>query len=289
MSKSLVEGSAVSFLRESLSWRYYSGSHFLDVKHPESGWRLLPFLVVVCPTEGRYFSAIEKVGRIVIEAGEVLLVPAGIRHTVAMPEGGVLHDASIQFTFFGSIDALSFFEVPYHVGGKQAGAIAEAAKDLHIACRTPGRKQMQPVRLAIWQNELGGRLLSLIASVSELNQERFSRVGDMTRLEPALRYLESHLSEPVRCRELAKMTSLSETRFQHVFKEAMGLSPMRYMRNIRIRKAQELLCQSDMQIAEAGAAAGYPDIFHFSKVFKTACGISPSVYRKEARLWKPGR
>ena len=64
----------------------------------------------------------------------------------------------------------------------------------------------------------------------------------------------------------------------------MQVSPMTYVRQVRMRKAQALLMRPRARVAEVGAAVGYSDLYHFSKAFKQSVGMSPRNYRQELLL-----
>lgn len=273
-------------VQQSLSWDYFGGSHFQRVCHPESDWRQFPFLVVVCPVEGRYLGRIDQAGagRIGVSPGEALLVPGGVRHTVAMPKAGVLHHAHIRYSFFGSIDILQFFAVPWLLKGRIAKEIGAVTCDFH--------KEMErmpagygTIAQAIRAQRLSGQLLDLIASNSKLRGAGAGSFLDIPRMEPVFRHMETNLSRHIGRGDLAKLASLSETRFHSVFKTVVGMSPMAYLKSVRMRKAQVLLAQSQFRISEIGEHVGYPDVFHFSKVFKNSLGISPLGYRKNLQHW----
>lgn len=276
----------MAVLKRSLSWEYYGGSHFQQVRHPDTGWRILPFTVIVCPTEGVYYSRINGVGQITIHPGEVLAVPKGLKHTVAMPDGGVLHHAHIQYDLFGSTDVMRFFNVPFLIRGETAGLLADSTRDLDRAM-TAEIESGQALKQAIKRMSLGGRLLELLIETAELRDHDLDQLDELFRIEAALRYMEAHLDSEICRHDLAKLSSLSETRFHFVFKSAIGISPMTYLKNLRMNKAQLLLFRSELSIAEVGGIVGYPDVFHFSKIFKTTFSITPSAYRKETRLRMP--
>lgn len=276
----------MELLKRSLAWEYYGGSHFQQVRHPDSGWRLLPFMVIVCPTEGLYYSRINNAGQLTIRPGEALVVPKGLKHTVAMPGGGVLHHAHIQYNLFGSTDVMQFFKFPSLVKGETAGLISDVTRDLHIAMNTGGEPG-QALKQTIKRMSLCARLLELLIEAAEFRSNNLEQLNEIIRIEPALRYMEAHLSGDICRHDLAKLSSLSETRFHFVFKSAIGISPMTYLKNLRMKKAQLLLFQSELSIAEVGERVGYPDVFHFSKIFKNTFSITPSGYRKETRYRIP--
>lgn len=59
----------------------------------------------------------------------------------------------------------------------------------------------------------------------------------------------------------------------------MGITPMNYLRNIRINQAKKLLLHSDMNITQISAAVGFQTIHHFTSTFKKLVGVSPSEYK----------
>lgn len=80
--------------------------------------------------------------------------------------------------------------------------------------------------------------------------------------------------------EYAAACSLSESRFSHLFKESTGVSPHRYLLNVRIAKACELLEDTDLPIAQICAEIGISDQNYFSRAFKKSRGCSPTEHRK---------
>lgn len=68
-----------------------------------------------------------------------------------------------------------------------------------------------------------------------------------------------------------------------LFKKEMGITPLEYMTNLRMKKAETMLTAmwgSDYSIAEIGELCGYDDALYFSRVFKKHFGCSPSVFAK---------
>ena len=82
---------------------------------------------------------------------------------------------------------------------------------------------------------------------------------------------------------LAKECFLSESRFTHLFGESVGKSPMKYITELRIGKAKELLAETELSVAQISANVGYPDQNYFSRLFKNLTGRSPRDYRKESK------
>lgn len=92
-------------------------------------------------------------------------------------------------------------------------------------------------------------------------------------------YITEKYSEPIRIKEIADYCGLDRSYLCKVFKRATGYTPMEYLILFRIRKARQLLRQTDLPIQHVAYSVGYSDPFAFSKLFKKETGMSPSEYR----------
>lgn len=79
----------------------------------------------------------------------------------------------------------------------------------------------------------------------------------------------------------AEKCYLSVSRFLHFFKEVTGKSYNEYIIFIRMERAKEMLCHTDMHISDIASALGYKDQNYFSRCFRKMEGTSPSEYRKD--------
>ncbi len=78
----------------------------------------------------------------------------------------------------------------------------------------------------------------------------------------------------------ATRCNLSRTRFSHLFKEVIGISPLRMQTNMRLDHARDLLLYTELSVKEVAESCGYADQLYFSRIFKESTGISPSEYKK---------
>lgn len=67
----------------------------------------------------------------------------------------------------------------------------------------------------------------------------------------------------------------------HLFKDTLGISPLKYLIKKRVDYAKELLSSTDMSIAEIAKACGYLDTAYFCRVFKKVENATPLSYRKK--------
>ena len=97
-----------------------------------------------------------------------------------------------------------------------------------------------------------------------------------------IEYFEDHYAEKISLDQIADNTYLSTVYISKIFKAETGDTPIRYLINIRLEKAKELLENGwEGSIQEVAMEVGYDDAYHFSKLFKKRYGVSPSkVMRK---------
>ena len=102
------------------------------------------------------------------------------------------------------------------------------------------------------------------------------------RIVWAVSEMQRRMSENVTITELARRVNLSRSRFAYLFREQTGLSPARYLRDVRLGRARLLLETTFLSIKEVMAAVGFNDPSHFSRDFQHAFGASPREWRRRA-------
>jgi len=77
---------------------------------------------------------------------------------------------------------------------------------------------------------------------------------------------------------LAEMTGMSAVYFRKLFTEIMGISPIAYVHELRIRKAKEMLRSDHGTLTDVALSLGYANLYDFSRDFKRHTGVAPSQY-----------
>lgn len=93
-------------------------------------------------------------------------------------------------------------------------------------------------------------------------------------------YLSTHLAEPISVQDMSSRAGLSTSRFQVVFRKLYGVSPGRYLMELRVRHAGELLRNTDWTLAHIAGLCGFADVHHFAKTFKRVTGRTPGTHRR---------
>ena len=102
-------------------------------------------------------------------------------------------------------------------------------------------------------------------------------------IDHARDYFKDHYNEEISIEQYAASRNMSTSWFSKCFRDIVGVSPMKYILDQRIRNAQILLETSDFTITEIAHTLGYENPMYFSRVFHKAKGQSPSKYRKTYR------
>lgn len=97
-------------------------------------------------------------------------------------------------------------------------------------------------------------------------------------VEDSLQYIENNYDHTFSIQEIADVLGLERSYLYRLFKNMTGFSPQEYLLDYRIRKACELLQNTDLPIAHIARSVGYEDSLYFSRLFKQHMKSSPSSY-----------
>lgn len=99
------------------------------------------------------------------------------------------------------------------------------------------------------------------------------------RLARVLEYIDYHFMEPLSVESLACEAALSPYHFARLFHASVGVSPARYVVEMRLKHARKLLGETDMAISEVMLACGYSHASHFAAAFAKRFGATPLTFR----------
>ena len=109
------------------------------------------------------------------------------------------------------------------------------------------------------------------------------RSASWGRVEEIRLFLENSYMERITLESLAQKFFMERTYLGHMFNRAMGISPIKYLSTVRIRKIKEFLRFTNNILAEIAEKNGFSSEQYLSRAFKDMEGISPREYRKR---WK---
>ena len=91
--------------------------------------------------------------------------------------------------------------------------------------------------------------------------------------------MRANLAEEMDHRVFERVSELSTSRLQALFREVTGYPPLDFLRRLRVDEARRLLADQRLSVKEIAALTGFRDTSHLSKVFRRVDGLSPAHYR----------
>ena len=110
-----------------------------------------------------------------------------------------------------------------------------------------------------------------------------SQINDATTAR-ILKYVTEHIDTPdLKIDNIADAMGMSRSVLYIKIKQQLGMTPIDFVRHVRIMRACELLKDTDESLSSVAFAVGFSDPKYFSKVFKRETGIVPTEYRERTR------
>lgn len=132
-----------------------------------------------------------------------------------------------------------------------------------------------------WENIWDRMYQYFMEIIKELLESR-SQIQNVSGMMPkVMDFLELNYARRISQQECADFFHINKDYLSRAFKKYTGIGMAKYLNNIRIRKAQELLRATDLQIQEIADRVGYFDAKYFSRQFKLATGMTPAQFRQK--------
>jgi AraC-like DNA-binding protein len=123
--------------------------------------------------------------------------------------------------------------------------------------------------------------LAYVARATRPLQRRRSCGLAPWQLHRAKETMRSDPSENLPISAIAKACKLSSSHFTRAFKVSTGVPPHRWLVEMRVESARELLLKSKAPLAEIAYTCGFADQSHMSRIFSRVMGMSPGAWRRE--------
>lgn len=94
-------------------------------------------------------------------------------------------------------------------------------------------------------------------------------------------YIRKHFNSNITVKELAELSNMSVRNFSRVFHKIYGVPPVKYMLNLRLSHACDLLRNPFLSVSDVAWTCGFQDSNYFTRQFKAFTGYSPTEYRKQ--------
>jgi AraC-like DNA-binding protein len=182
---------------------------------------------------------------------------------------------AVSMKLIAPMSTVAFTPDPIHEDKKLSELVANIVTELTV--EKPGK---EIVTRALVEQVLV-QLLRQHSKARRSDELELSRVGLIDRrIRRSVELMHSQLDQDLSLKDLAAASYLSPFHFARLFKKLTGATPHNYLAAIRTNRAQLLLADADLSIAQVGAKVGYLSSSHFTKAFRLATGTTPREFRK---------
>lgn len=111
---------------------------------------------------------------------------------------------------------------------------------------------------------------------------RTQQEGSSPFMQAVLSFVEQNLDNSnADVGRMAEACAVSRSVLQRKMKQLMGVTPLDFLREARIKRACQLLRESDANVSDVAYRCGFSDPKYFSRSFKQSVGVSPSEYKSQ--------
>lgn len=157
------------------------------------------------------------------------------------------------------------------------GEILSAVKRLHRIAEEKNRCFELECRNAV--GEIWHRLAVNLTYNSDESAVSENNHGEK-RIKTMLSYIHENYMNDIDVGKIASSANISRSECFRCFRSRIGKKPTEYLNGYRLKKAAEMLTQTDMQITQVCLACGFSHISYFGKVFRQQYGVTPKKFRE---------
>lgn len=253
-------------------------------------WHWHDELEIVVITEGTASFATDR-ERLELRAGEGCVVNVGIVHGVW--NGGADECALRSIVFHprligGAAESVYWQKHLFPLLENRAFQILKLSPEQHADMLEEMKRAWrqcaeEPDGFEITvRNELSMLLFKLSKQVATSAGGQSERVRrNEERLKKMLSYIRAHFSEELSVREISEAAAVSESECIRCFRNSIGTTPIRYVKQLRLQEAAQLLVSTEKKIIEIGNDCGFREMNYFSRSFREQFGVTPTEYRKQ--------
>ncbi len=99
----------------------------------------------------------------------------------------------------------------------------------------------------------------------------------------AVEAMERSLEDPLSTEALARLAGVSRRQLERLFRTYLGDTPSGHYLKLRLRRARQLLEQTEMSVLDVGLACGFGSAPYFSRAYRAAFGLAPRADRHALR------
>jgi AraC-like DNA-binding protein/quercetin dioxygenase-like cupin family protein len=247
----------------------YPKKVIFDHQYSCNGWHAHNvFEVCICTNGSGYFHSGGK--EMFFSQGSVFVGSPGIPHEIHVSQGETAE--IFYFVFRGDLKKIE------GIPGAEYRTVEDffsSRKNIIHGCT---RLLQYPALFSLYGSyEKSPAYSSLLKALLLETMGQLSRTHSTDFEQRITDYITLHLTENISISDLAKVLSISERGVYFFFQQTFGMSPHKYLNQVRVSIAAGYL-HMGFPAGKAGEKAGFPDAPTFTRVFKREYGITPKEY-----------
>ncbi len=125
-------------------------------------------------------------------------------------------------------------------------------------------------------------LLPTVSNWSAIRAADFQADDELSRLIPAVKFMQQEFQRGPALTEIAKASHLSPFHFHRQFAEHLGLTPKHFLMECQIHECKKQLLARQKDLAKIASDCGFAHQSHFTSRFKQVTGLTPTRWRRMA-------
>lgn len=206
-----------------------------------------------------------------VSAGEMFILRRGCPHTFKTGPSGFVHK---RFLLVSSV----CIDTMLHAAGLHDPTVIHLENPITMQSWFRQAGILTRTQPAGFRNELSVLLYKII-----LESARSTSTSYPASVCRVLTFISEHYMEKITLDDLTRVSGQSQRHFFRLFKQATGESPMQRLHSLRLKKACDMIHNTDLPISAIAELVGHEDPLYFSAFFKKHIGQSPSKMRAQSR------
>ena len=116
--------------------------------------------------------------------------------------------------------------------------------------------------------------------VADFNSKHHHNRSSEYYVRRALSYIDDHFTSDISIKDVSEFVRIDRSHLFRLFKKHVGVSPSKYLTDIRIKRSLSLMENRELSVNEIAISSGFYDFSHYSRVFSSIYGMAPGKYRK---------
>lgn len=145
------------------------------------------------------------------------------------------------------------------------------------------RKELQEIYWKAWSEKLNNTQETTLEEKLTPSQPQIISYDEQF-MQQVMQVMEEQMeNSELTVDEFAQLLNLGRSVFYQKLKSIIGLSPVDFIREIRIKRAVQLIDSGEYNFSQVAYMTGFNDPKYFGKCFKRQMGMTPSEYKENKR------